>query len=348
MKTQSKYSLLINTGSTRKSRNKKKPLQFGFSLLITILIVVVGVISFIYTDGVALVYRSWMSLVTPDIQFNILPENIIIPANGTNQIYIDVQLKDSHDQLLSGDEINVISLNGQIDITPASVPPADISKRFLLRAPGQPQLINLSFSYRHLAKVIAIEAFDPTPPLPPVITSPATAAILNTANPTVAGEAPIGTKTEIYVDAILNSTLTVDSSGKFSGSLDQAIKNGKHKLTSITINKYGIRSLASPVINIEVTTPDPEIDLANLRIKPNPVKALSSFQIFIPASANTQAVSLLLDNMAYPLQDADKSSIFSGVIPAPKNSGTYHLSLLITAQTGDSILVEKVASIQVN
>jgi len=338
----------MTTPTLVKKRPHRPPLKIGFTLLIGVLLATVGIISFVYADGLSILYRSWMGIITPRIQFDIQPENNIIPANGITQIYIDVRLKNTQDQLLDGTDIVVTALSGQADITKPTATPADVSKRILLRAPSQPQLIALAFTYKHLTKNIAIEAFDPTPPTTPTVTVPTNNAIFNTATPIISGQAPVGTKVEIYVDAGLNSTLEIDKSGGFSGSLQQAIKRGKHKITATAINKYGIRSSVSPTINIDIQTPEPEIDLSNLRIKPNPVKAGDTFRFFIPVSSDTKTVDLLLDNARYPLQDTNQSSVFSGIIPAPKNPGLYRLSLIITTETGESILAEKVASIQVN
>jgi hypothetical protein len=338
---------VTKTTLVKKPSHKLAP-RIGLNLLVVILLATIGIISFVYADGLSIIYRSWMSLVIPRIQFNITPENSIIPANGLAQIYIDIQLKNNQDQLLDGTEITAAIISGQTELTVATITPTNISKRVLLRAPNQPQLITLAFSYKHLTKNIAIEAFDPTPPSLPTLTAPTNNAIFNTATPLISGQAPVSTQVEIYIDTGLNSTLEVDKTGNFSHPLEQAIRRGRHTLTAATINKYGIRSAISSAINIDIQTPDPEIDLSNLRITPNPVKAGETFRIFIPVSADTKAVSLELDKVQYPLQDANKSSVFSGVIPAPKNPGLYRLSLLVTTEAGESILEEKVASIQVN
>jgi len=321
--------------------------SLGWSLLIALLLVIVGTISFIYADGLTILYRSWLSLTTPHIQLEIKPESTIIPADGNTQIYIDIQLKNPKDQLLDGTDIIVAILSGQADITKAEKPPADVSKRIFLRAPNQPQVITLSFTYKHLIKNLAIDVFDPNPPAPPTITAPTNGTNFTTATPTITGAAANDNKIEIYADGVLNTTTGI-TNGSWSASLQTPLKSGKHKIFVVTINKYNVRSIASPTITIDVQTPNPEIDLLNLRIKPNPTKAGTTFQIFVPISSNTKAVQLLMDNNQYPLQDTNSSSIFSGVIPAPKNPGLYRLSLIITTDSGENILAEKVASIQVN
>lgn len=322
--------------------------RLGFSLVAAVLLVIVGTISFVYADGLIILYRSWVALTTPRLQFEIQPEKTTLPADGTTQIYIDARLKNSQGQLLDGSDITVTIISGQTDITKVDPPPADVSRRILLRAPDQPQIITLSFVYKHLVKNLAIDIFDPTPPTAPVIKAPANGTSFTTATPVFAGEAPINTKVAIYADANFNTALEVTAAGTFSGPLQAPLQRGKHRIHAVTINKYNIQSGVSPSLVIDVQTPDPEIDLTNLRIKPNPVPAGEAFQIFIPISSNTKAVQLVLDNQLYPLRDTNQSSVFSGVIPAPKNPGIYRLSLIITTDSGENILAEKLASIHVN
>ena len=321
--------------------------SLGLSLIIALLLVVVGTISFVYADGVTVLYRTWLSLVTPHIQFEIKPEKTIIPAGSNQQIYIDIQLKNSKGQLLDGSHIIVAILSGQAELTPSEKTPADVSKRLILQAPAQPQTISLSFTYKHLSKTLVIDAYDATPPAAPTIKTPADGTNFTTATPNISGSAPADQAVEIYADGILNTT-TETKDGVYTVNLQKALKRGAHRLYAVTLNKYSIRSIASPAITINIQTPDPEIDLTNLRLRPNPVGAGTTFQIFVPISSNTKAVQLVLDTSQYPLQDSSKSSVFSGVIPAPKNPGVYRLSLLITTEDGENILAEKVASLQVN
>lgn len=333
---------------TTKTQPPRLPkIKVGWSGLAAILLVILGTISFIYADGLTVLYHTWFNLTTPHLQLEIKPQSTIIPADSSAQIYIDLQLTNKKGQLLDGAEINVATTSGQADITKADPPPANVSKRIFLRAPNQPQVVTLLFTYKYLTEKLAIDVYDPTPPLAPVIKAPAPGTVFTTATPMIVGEAPDNQKVEIYADGILNTTTEVKDGG-FSTNLQTALQRGKHKIAAATINKYNVRSRFTPTITIDIQTPDPEIDLTNMRIKPNPVKSDSTFQIFVPISSNTQAVQLIIDGLQYPLQDSNKSSVFSGVIPAPKNPGFYRLSLMITTDSGENILAEKVASIQVN
>ena len=175
-------------------------IRLGASLVIAFLLIVVGTISFIYADGLTMIYQSWSVLTTPKVSFEIQPEKTMIPADGTAQIYIDARLKNSKGQLLDGADIIVTLLSGQTVINPADSAPADVSKRILLRAPTQPQVITLSFVYKHLTENLVIDAFDPALPAIPLIKTPANEASFTTATPVFSGEAPLGTQVEIYVD----------------------------------------------------------------------------------------------------------------------------------------------------
>lgn len=324
-----------------------RPKRIHLPWLIVCLIIVIGIISFIYADGLTMLYRTWYNFTSSGIQLEVKPQTTIISANSSSPIYIDLQLRNKQKQILDGSNIVVSVLSGQADITKADPPPTDVSKRLWLRAPAQPQLVNLAFTYKHLRKTLAIEIYDPAPPAAPIIKAPVTGTNFTTATPIIAGEAADNNSVEIYADGVLNSTFKTDDN-KFSGPLQIALKRGKHKIAATAINKYGVRSIFTTAIAVEIQTPDPEIDLANLLIKPNPAKAGSTFQIFVPISSNIRVVQLMLDGATYPLQDTNNSSIFSGVIPTPRNIGLYRLSLMITTLSGETILAEKVASIQVN
>lgn len=321
--------------------------RISLSWLMIVLIVAVGIISFIYADGLTVLYRTWHSLILPNTQLEVKSQIAFVPAGSPTPIYIDAWLKNKQNRLLTNTDIIFTILSGQANITEDDSPPTNTSKRWWLRAPNQPQLITLAFRYKHLEQPLVIEVFDPTPPVAPIIKAPVTNTSFTTATPIIAGETADNNSTEIYIDGVLNSTLKA-TDNKFSGPLETALKRGKHKLTAATINKYGIRSAFTATITIDIQTPDPEIDLVNLLIKPNPVKAGNTFQIFVPISSNTRAVQLVLDGANYPLQDSNNSSIYSGIIPAPRNPGFYRLSLMITTASGENILAEKVASIQVN
>ena len=325
------------------------PRRLTLPWLMLCLIITIGVISFIYADGFTVLYRTWYSFTLPNIQLEVNPQSTIIATNSPIPIYIDLRLKNKQGQFLLLDDNDIITtiLSGQADITEADKASADASKRLWLRAPSQPQLIALTFNYKHLEEHLTIEAYDPTPPVVPIIKAPVTGTNFTTATPTISGETVDNNPVEIYVDGILNSTIRSENN-KFSGPLATALKRGKHKLTAAAVNKYGIRSMFTTAITIDIQTPDPEIDLVNLLIKPNPVKAGNTFQIFVPISSNTRSVQLVFDGTNYPLQDSNNSSVYSGIVHAPRNTGLYRLSIKITTTSAENILAEKVASIQVN
>ena len=312
------------------------------------LLLLIGLISLVYADGLTMIYQTWNSLTAPRVSFIVRPEKLYLPADGISQLYIDVQVKDRQDQLINGAEITATIINGETVLTDMSNFPTDLSKRVLVQAPQQPQAITLSFRYQQLIKTISLEAFDPTPPLAPIIKAPIDRTVFTTATPIVSGEAPPNTKVEIYIDGVLNTVMPVDESGQFAHELEAAVKKGLPKLAAATMNKYGTNSSTTPAISIEIRTPDPEIDLLNLRIKPNPVTAGKSFQFFVPVSGGTKEVTLLLDNQSYALLDTNNSSVFSGNIPAPYKAGLYQISLIITTKSGDKVIAEKIAPITVN
>lgn len=322
-------------------------MRFRISWTTAFLLVVIGTISFVYADGLTILYRSWLSLITPHLELEIKPQSTMLPANSATQIYIDASIKNDKNQLLDGSGITVVTLSGQAQLSVSDTTPTDISRRWWLMAPAQPQVVTLSFNYKHLVKTLIIDVYDTTPPPAPTIKAPADNTVFTTATPIISGEAPEDTRIEIYIDDILNTTADVKN-GVFSTTLQTALKKGKHQLYGVSINKFQVRSSKSPILTIDIQTPDPEIDILNLRISPNPVKVNQPFRIFVPISSDIKDVQLILDTKKYTLQDMDKSSVFSGEIPAPTNPGLYRFSLVITTSSGESILAEKVASIEVN
>lgn len=315
---------------------------------LAILLVVIGVISFFYSGGLKTLQNSWLGKYIPSFTLEVIPEKSFFPADGTTQIYVDSVVKNKNEQLLSDEEINIKLIQGEIDITNVPSPPTGISRRILLRAPLQPQNIVLDISFKNIHKNLEIEAFNPTPPLMPVLKTPVDKAFFSTATPELSGEAEPEMQIEIYIDDRFNTLAEVNKEGIFNTSLERAIGQGIHKLTIVAINKYGIRSNVTTPIYIEIKTPEPEIDIANIRIKPNPAIASQPFYIFIPASSNTESVLINLDGQIHKLKDTYGSSIFSGVIVAPSTPGLYRISATIITDGGDSVLAENIYALQVN
>lgn len=325
------------------SYTPKPLLVFGLVLLL----ITVGTISFLHADGWQVLRSSWLGVIIPSFTLEIIPETTFIPADGSTQIYIDTIAKNKNGQLLDGEDISVNVTQGEIDITNALQVPIGVSKRIIIQAPFQPQTVTLTFNLKNTCETLNLEVFDLTPPTAPILKIPIDKTIFSTATPTFSGESNPQTKVEIYVDDRFNTLAEVDNTGLFNTQLQQAISRGIHKVTIVAINKYNVRSNVSPPIHIEIQTLDPEIDVDNIRIKPNPAKVNEALYIFIPASANTQSVVIVLDNKEYPLKDTYGSSIFSGTLLAPSTPGLYRISVIITTEGGDSILAENIYSIQV-
>ena len=346
-----KYSALDN----RKVRDEKedkiistsytsKPLLvFGLALLL----IIVGTISFLHADGWQVLKNSWLGVIIPSFTLEIIPETTFIPADGSTQIYVDTVAKNKNGQILDGEDIRVNITQGEIDIINALQIPTGVSKRIVIQAPLQPQTVVLTFNFKNIHKTLNLEVFDLSPPTVPILKIPVDKTVFSTATPTFSGESSPQTKVEIYIDDRFNTLAEVDNMGLFNTSLQQAINRGMHKVTIVAINKYNVRSNISPPIHIEIQTLDPEIDVDNIRIKPNPAKTNEALYIFIPVSSNTQSVVIMLDNKEYPLKDTYGSSIFSGTLLSPSTPGLYRISVIITTEGGDSILAENIYSIQV-
>lgn len=322
---------------------KSPILAFGIALLV----ITVGIISFIYSDGFISLQNNWINLVTPSFSLEIEYNTSFIPADGHSQLPINIIAKNKKDQLISGEDIKITIIEGEINWHVSNTPPIDVSKQIIITSSAKPQNIILSFSLNGKNKLFNLEIFDPALPPSPVLSGPKEGTVFSTAKPIISGQNPVGTEVEIYVDTILNTTADTDESGLFSLSLETPISNGQHTIYIRAVNKYGVRSTQSNSVHINIKTPDPEIDLNNIRLKPNPVASNEVFYIFIPTSAGTQKVSVILEDTQWPLADKYGSSIFSGIIKSPKNPGLYRLSAIITNGGGDSILANNIISIVV-
>lgn len=325
------------------SFTKPPILAFGIALLV----IIIGIISFIYSDGFISLQNNWINLITPSSSLEIEYNTSFIPADGYSQLPINIIAKNKKDQLISGEDIKITIIEGEINWHVSNTPPIDVSKQIIITSSTKPQNVILSFSLNGKNKLFNLEIFDPVLPPSPVLNGPKEGAVFSTANPIISGQNPVGTEVEIYVDTILNTTADTDESGLFSLSLETLISNGQHTIYIKAVNKYGVRSAQSNSVHITIKTPDPEIDLNNIRLKPNPVASNEVFYIFIPTSADTQKVSVILEDTQWPLADKYGSSIFSGIVKSPKNPGLYRLSAIITNGGGDSILAHNIVSIVV-
>lgn len=323
--------------------NKSSLLVYGMISLL----IIVGSISFVYADGLKVMTNLWFGLILPDLRLEITIDSSNIPADGKTLSSIDAIAKNNKGQLLDGTDILVAVRSGNVDVSRSAEIPTGISQRFVLRSPELPQTIVLSFSFKHLEKTLELTAFDPTPPVVPIIKSPLDGNTFSTGTPTISAEVAIGSQVEIYIDDKFNSLLDANAKGIVESPLKEVMAKGIHKLTAIAVNQYGVKSQSSPIIYINIQTPDPEIDFTNIRIKPNPAKVGEAVYIFIPVSTDTKSVTVMLDGTPYPLKDPHNSSIFSGAVRAPSKAGLYRISTIIVSQGGDSILANNIASLRV-
>ena len=325
------------------SFTKSPILAFGIALLV----IIVGIISFAYSDGFITLQNNWLNFITPSSSLAIEYNTSFMPADGHSQLPVNVIAKNKKDQLISGEEIETTIIEGEVNWHVSNNSPIDVSKQIIITSSNKPQKVIISFSLNGKNKLFNLEIFDPILPPSPILSGPKEGTVFSTATPIISGQNPVGTKVEIYVDTILNTTADTDESGLFSLSLEKPISSGQHTIYVKASNKYEIRSKQSNSVHINIKTPDPEIDLNNLRTNPNPVASNEIFYIFIPTSADTQKVSVILEDTQWPLADKYGSSIFSGIIKSPKNSGLYRLSAIITNGGGDSILANNIVSIVV-
>jgi len=319
----------------------------SLAFVLACLLILTGAVSFIYSDGFGFVKTTLVNLIKPSFSLDLDYDNNYLPADGSLSTTINVVAKNKKDQLITGENIGLNIVKGSVDISITPTPPANVSKQVIVTATGTPGQAILNFSIQNTSKEIVLDIFDPAPPAQPVLLSPENDATFPTSTPIFSGQSPVGTSVEIYIDDQLNTITPTDESGLFSLPLDKSINSGLHKITTRSFNKYEIYSSYTSPIYISIQTSDPEIDIENIRIKPNPASKNDVFYMFIPVSADATEVKVLLEDHEWKLEDKNQSSIFSGAIRAPSTPGLYRLSVIVTNRGGDSILAENITSLTV-
>jgi hypothetical protein len=209
---------------------------------------------------------------------------------------------------------------------------------------GMVEILIENGSLEHRAKIQLVEAVAPTAPQ---ITSPSDGFEVTESFPTIAGTGTPNTKILITNNGSQNTITTTDDAGNFSIKLTKPLYNGQHTLAATAINELKLNSPLSNLITITVTTTPAKLDTNNIRISPNPAIAGQVFGAFVPASLNAKKIIAEFNNQTFELFDHNKSSIFTGSLLAPLESGVYFGNIVLTDEAGNITRFEQVIRVPV-
>ncbi|MFA5010005.1 MAG: hypothetical protein WC553_02090 [Patescibacteria group bacterium] len=180
-----------------------------------------------------------------------------------------------------------------------------------------------------LSEDLELTLVDPIVPANPTIIAPNDGSTTNNPKPEIVGTGPINTKILITTNGSLNTTLQTDDKGNFRGSLDKPLYSGKHTLSTVAQTELGVISQVSNLVTITVETDPVKLDTTHIRTTPTKILASDSFGLFVPVSLNTSRVVAELQGQSFELQNLHKTSIFTGTLPAPDQSGLYTGNLIL-------------------
>ncbi|MDD5606075.1 MAG: Ig-like domain-containing protein [Patescibacteria group bacterium] len=218
---------------------------------------------------------------------------------------------------------------------------------FLYTAGSQLGTVEILIQSGSLRQSVTIQLAEATTPAAPAIVSPVDGSTISESYPIISGTGPANTKIIITNNGNQNTIAQTDESGNFSIKLTKPLYNGQHTLAATTMNELKITSPLSNLVTITVKTAPAKLDTKNIRISPSPALAGEAFGVFVPASLNASRVVIEFDSQEFELFDHNESSIFTGTLPAPLESGVYFGNIVLTDEAGNSTRFEEALRVPV-
>jgi hypothetical protein len=330
-----------------------RPLAVGSVILLAILIVAATALFFFFfthrttvsvdtTSG--FVKNTLAKFISQELDATLDTDRL--PADGKSTTILTATLMSGGSVASDQSAIVAQAVSGDVAISPQDK--SQLFQRFLIKAGRQAGPVKLTVKAGLLEKTLTLTLFDPTPPATPVIKSPASGDTTSSSKPEIKGSAPAGSKVTIFVDAFEAGSGQTNDQGNFSVIVNDTLKNGPHLVRAVAENQYGVKSLPSDTVRINVNTKALTIDLDNLRVTPNPVARGEIFSVFVPASVETTQLFVILNNVQYALTDRYQSSIFSGRLTAPKAPGSYPLTILAQDSARNSTFFNNAITLKVS
>lgn len=267
-------------------------------------------------------------------------EDKVMPADNKSQTTIHTETIGSKTSTTA----SILQGSGTIQ---ASATDKSNGADFIYTAGPQLGKVEILIKSGGLEHTINIQLVEVVTPDSPHITSPSDGTTVSESYPTVTGTGMPNTKIIITNNGNQNTITTTDASGNFSIQLSKPLYNGQHTLVATAINELKITSPLSNLITISVKTLPAKLDTQNIRISPNPVLANKIFGVFVPASLNAKKVIVEFNNQTFELFDYNKSSIFTGSLLAPLESGVYFGNIVLTDIAGNTTRFEQVIKVPV-
>ena len=267
-------------------------------------------------------------------------EDKILPADGKSQTTIHTEVIGSKTPITA----SILQGAGTIQRTATD---KDTVIDFIYTAGPQLGMVKIliqSGSLEHTANIQLAEAVTPATPQ---ITSPSDGVEITESYPSVSGTGAPETKIIITNNGNQNTITQTDTSGNFTVKLSKPLYNGQHTLAAVAINELKITSPLSNLITVSVKTTPAKLDTNNIRISPNPAIAGKIFGVFVPASLNAEKVIVEFNGQTFELFDHNQSSIFTGSLLAPLESGVYFGNIVLTDEAGNTTRFEQVIRVPV-
>lgn len=267
-------------------------------------------------------------------------DDTVLPADGKSQTTIYAEAVGSRA------EITASILQGTGTISRVATD-SQTKTNFLYTAGPQLGQVEILVQSGGLKQTVIIQLAEAITPSAPAITSPTDGATLSESYPTVSGTSAPDTKVIITNNGSQNTMTQTDASGNFSVKLTQPLYNGQHTLAAIALSPLKVQSPLSNLVTVTVKTTPATLDVRNLRISPNPAIANEVFGVFVPASLNAAKMIVEFNQQIFELFDHNQSTIFTGSLPAPLESGVYFGNIVVTDEAGNVTRFEQVLRVPV-
>lgn len=206
------------------------------------------------------------------------------------------------------------------------------------------QPTSAEFDYFHISRAV-----------PPILTTPC--GTTNQVRPVIRGRATAGAKVRLYADGAQVGTANATTQGDFAVSPTADLSSGPHTLTATVVNG-GEESPPSPALNLMVK-PDETIDFIGVTITHAPLFGNgplitdflrnghgcaacdgTGFNVWVPggkpitvslpiSATGVTSVEVRINDIGYPLADADSDGVYEGTFTPPSIRGMAGLEFVV-------------------
>lgn len=176
----------------------------------------------------------------------------------------------------------------------------------------------------------------------PMILTPSSGEVLNTAIVDIVGTAPASSTVTIYDGTIVKGTATADAQGAFSYTTD-ALFDGTHTFVAeVDVNGQKVRSSE---VQVTVDTTAPVIQHLTLT-PPNPAPG-AKVDVTVETEGELSALKLVVDQRNVTLSEGGVAGTYTGSFIAPSAAGEYTVDVEVTDKAGNTDTYQDQATLTV-